>query len=104
MSMKRSTSPVDLGDDGNARKRSKTAQSPIVEVDLAEDFAESPQITYTGEDIDIFNKDPEQLLGRSAALVLEHIGYHGASQEAIEGLCSEAAVCELRFHEIFHFQ
>ncbi|RDW62712.1 hypothetical protein BP5796_11014 [Coleophoma crateriformis] len=37
----------------------------------------------------LFNDEPRQLLLRSVALALEHVGFSGASPEAMEALCAE---------------
>lgn len=41
----------------------------------------------------IFDEDPYQLLLRSVALTLEHVGFTGASPESLEALCAEAETC-----------
>jgi hypothetical protein len=40
-----------------------------------------------------FNHEPSHLLRRSTALVLEHVGFDGATEEALEELCGEAESC-----------
>ena len=42
----------------------------------------------------MFDDDPHQLLLRSVALALEHVGFTGASQEALEAMCAEVETCE----------
>jgi len=41
----------------------------------------------------IFDDAPQKLLQRSCALVLDHVGFDGASQEALDALCSEVDSC-----------
>ncbi|KAL3425830.1 bromodomain associated protein [Phlyctema vagabunda] len=36
----------------------------------------------------LFNQEPEQLLRRSVALALEHVGFDGATPEALESFCA----------------
>ncbi len=40
-----------------------------------------------------FNDEPSHLLRRATALVLEHVGFDGATKEALECFCSEAESC-----------
>ncbi len=40
-----------------------------------------------------FDDDPHRLLLRSIALALEHVGFEGASPEALEAFCAEAETC-----------
>lgn len=40
-----------------------------------------------------FNDEPRQLLMRSAALTLEHVGFTGAHPEALEAICAQAETC-----------
>lgn len=42
----------------------------------------------------LFDDDPHQLLQRSVALVLNHVGFTGATPEALEALCSEVDSCQ----------
>jgi hypothetical protein len=41
-----------------------------------------------------FNDEPSHLLRRATALVLEHVGFDGATKEAIESLCGEVDSCQ----------
>lgn len=43
--------------------------------------------------IDLYDEKPRQLLMRSVAMVLEHVGFDAASPEAIEAICSQAEAC-----------
>ena len=42
----------------------------------------------------LFDDDPRQLLLRSVALILQHVGFEGASKEALEALCGEVETCQ----------
>jgi transcription initiation factor TFIID subunit 8 len=41
-----------------------------------------------------FEDDPHQLLERSIALALQHVGFHAASKEAMQAFCSEVETCQ----------
>jgi hypothetical protein len=43
-----------------------------------------------------------QLLQRSAALVLHHVGFDSASKEALESLCAQASACMYPGRSIKH--
>ncbi|KAH7351118.1 hypothetical protein BKA65DRAFT_593939 [Rhexocercosporidium sp. MPI-PUGE-AT-0058] len=49
------------------------------------------------EKISMFDDDPHQLLLRAVALVLEHVGFTGASPEALEAFCAEVDVYAAHF-------
>lgn len=53
---------------------------------------EDPKIVNVTES-PMFNDDPIYLLQRSVALALQHVGFDGASKEALEALCAEAETC-----------
>jgi transcription initiation factor TFIID subunit 8 len=40
-----------------------------------------------------FEDDPHQLLERTIALALQHVGFEGASKESMEAFCSEVDTC-----------
>lgn len=40
-----------------------------------------------------FDDAPKQLLQRSCALILDHVGFDSASKEALEALCGEVDIC-----------
>jgi transcription initiation factor TFIID subunit 8 len=42
----------------------------------------------------LFDEDPHQLLLRSVALTLEHVGFTAASPESLEALCAEVDTCQ----------
>jgi transcription initiation factor TFIID subunit 8 len=42
----------------------------------------------------LFDDDPRRLLLRAVALALEHVGFDGASPEAMEAMCSEVDTCQ----------
>ena len=90
LSMKRSTSPVRLGNVDQANKRSKTEEGNGTEDGI---MAYLPRTSCNGNDMDLYDKGPLQLLKRSVALALEHVGFDGASLIAIEAICSEADAC-----------
>lgn len=54
---------------------------------------EEPFIHNTMKDT-LFDDDPRQLLSRSVALVLQHVGFDGATKEALEAFCSEVETCQ----------
>lgn len=41
----------------------------------------------------MFDEDPHQLLLRSIALALEHVGFAAATPESLEALCAEVETC-----------
>lgn len=41
----------------------------------------------------LFADEPFHLLQRSAALILDHVGFDGASKEAMESICAQATAC-----------
>jgi hypothetical protein len=41
----------------------------------------------------LFAEEPQYLLERSAALILNHVGFDGASKEALESICAQASAC-----------
>lgn len=41
-----------------------------------------------------FNDEPSHLIRRGVALVLKHVGFDGATKEALEGLCGEVDSCK----------
>lgn len=43
-----------------------------------------------------FDDEPAHLLRRAAAVALQHVGFDGASKEALEELCSEIDACKCR--------
>ena len=54
---------------------------------------EEPVAAKVGK-VEFFNDGPHQLLFRSVALTLEHVGFSGATPEAMEALCAEAETCQ----------
>lgn len=50
------------------------------------------QFDARAHNITMFDDDPHKLLSRSVALALEHVGFSGASPEALEAFCSEVDV------------
>lgn len=42
----------------------------------------------------MFDEDTHQLLQRSVALILQHVGFSAATPEALEAFCAEAEACQ----------
>jgi transcription initiation factor TFIID subunit 8 len=42
----------------------------------------------------MFDDDPHQLLLRSIALALEHVGFTAATPESLEAMCAEVETCQ----------
>ena len=89
MSRKRSTRSDDDSPDEPAKKKSCIEtilpQTPNPEEDLhMAILAGTP----------MFNDTPRELLSRSVATILEHVGFSGASEEAMEALCAEVDTCQ----------
>jgi len=42
----------------------------------------------------VFDDDPHQLLLRSIALTLEHVGFNAATPESLEAMCAEVKTCQ----------
>jgi len=45
----------------------------------------------------LFDDDPRHLLSRSVALILQHVGFDGATKEALEALCAEVEAYAAHF-------
>lgn len=74
---------------------SRGAEKVVSKYQAAEDeTSESEQSMAVVLDKLLFNDDPRQLLRRSVTLALEHVGFTGASAEALEALYSEVDMCE----------
>jgi hypothetical protein len=52
-----------------------------------------PMILAVVTDNPFFDDNPHLLLERSIALALQHVGFSGASKEALESFCTEASAC-----------
>jgi transcription initiation factor TFIID subunit 8 len=81
-----SQSDDDLTDEPTSKKRcveSGQAQSPPLEEDIVPSVPKTP----------LFDEIPRQLLLRSVVLALEHVGFTGAQDEALEAICSEVDAC-----------
>jgi transcription initiation factor TFIID subunit 8 len=89
MSLKRSTSSQsddDSIDESELKKRrfaETLPNTPPPEEDLSSVPSKRP----------MFDEDPHQLLLRSVALTLEHVGFTGASPESLEAMCAEVETC-----------
>jgi len=59
---------------------------------------DAPKIDVSREPL--FDDDVRQLLSRSVATTLKHVGFDGATEEALEGICSEVSTCQ---STILHF-
>ncbi|KAL2071310.1 hypothetical protein VTL71DRAFT_12545 [Oculimacula yallundae] len=85
-------------DDGLAEE--PTSKRRRVDVDMPETPpAELPEGYYKSkaEKVPMFDDDPHQLLLRAVALALEHVGFTGASPEALEAFCGEVDVYAAQF-------
>lgn len=90
ISRKRST-PSHSDDDISDEPSSKRARlSPILPNTPPPEEALSVKKTATP----LFDDDPKQLLLRSLALALEHVGFDGASSEALESFSNEVESCQ----------
>jgi len=80
-------SPSNSGDDEVTEepnlKRRRLECTPL--------FTPPPDVTKNAHSIThhMFNDNARRLLQRSVALILEHVGFAGASPEALEALCAE---------------
>jgi transcription initiation factor TFIID subunit 8 len=43
--------------------------------------------------VELFDEKPRTLLSRAIALALEHVGFEGATREALEAMCEEVETC-----------
>jgi hypothetical protein len=90
MSLKRTTpsqSDDGSGDEPETKKRrfeETLPNTPPPEEELSKATSKRP----------MFDEDPYQLLLRSVALVLEHVGFSAASPESLEALCAEVDTCQ----------
>jgi transcription initiation factor TFIID subunit 8 len=85
-SRKHSQSDDDLADEPTSKRgcvESGQAQSPPLEEDTVPSVPKTP----------LFDEIPRQLLLRSVVLALEHVGFTGAQDEALEAFCNEANAC-----------
>lgn len=91
ISRKRSTpSDSDGGSpDGPASKKRRT--EPILpQTPPPEENIHKAKVVQTP----LFNDDPRELLLHSVAVILEHVGFSGASEEALEALCGQVDACQ----------
>ena len=55
----------------------------------------SEQMSFqTPPDVELFDDKPQKLLWRAIALALEHVGFDGASREAMQAMCDEVGICQ----------
>ena len=112
-SLKRSRSPIEDSpaeeEEGHQSKKIRTesvadeeaqeeTQEEVQEVlEEAQEQAQTPTpkvaVKYGGVNPELFDEIPHQLLKRSVAVILEHVGFSAASPEALEALCSEVETC-----------
>lgn len=84
-----SQSDDSLSEEPNLKKRRvETIMPNTPPPELPEEY-----FTAKAEKIPMFDDDPHQLLLRAVALALEHVGFTGASPEALEAFCAEVDVC-----------
>ncbi|KFY13648.1 hypothetical protein V492_03123 [Pseudogymnoascus sp. VKM F-4246] len=76
-----------------AAKRTKTveAEETITVVDETPSISWDDLITAKPYTQPLFAEEPQFLLERSAALILNHVGFDGASKEALESICAQAS-------------
>jgi hypothetical protein len=92
MSLKRSTPPA-YGEDGGTDE--PMSKRRCVEPTLPHTPPPEEELDIvTPTKISMFDDDPHQLLLRSVALILEHVGFTAASQEALEAVCAEVDTCQ----------
>ncbi|KAI9055769.1 hypothetical protein LZ554_000710 [Drepanopeziza brunnea f. sp. 'monogermtubi'] len=85
VSRKRST-PSD-SEDGHSDESSAKRRRVEVTMPHTPPPEENSQVNFHAAPM--FSDDPHQLLTRSAALVLEHVGFSGAQKDAMEAFCAE---------------
>lgn len=96
-----SESDDDLVDDAVTKKR-RTGSSPSHTPQPQEIPPQPQDIPLQPQEIslptpleaELFNDKPRGLLSRAIALALEHVGFDGASQEAMEAMCEEVESCQ----------
>ncbi|KAL5321614.1 hypothetical protein ACEPPN_009574 [Leptodophora sp. 'Broadleaf-Isolate-01'] len=88
-----SQSDDSLSEEPNLKKRRvETIMPNTPPPELPEEY-----FTAKAEKIPMFDDDPHQLLLRAVALALEHVGFTGASPEALEAFCAEVDVYAAHF-------
>ncbi|KAK6583140.1 hypothetical protein PZA11_004216 [Diplocarpon coronariae] len=94
ISRKRSTtsqSDDDRPDEPTSKRRRVECDLPHTPPPEEENFS-----TNTQENL-MFDDDPHKLMKRSVALALEHVGFSGATPEAMEAFCAEVDAYSSRF-------
>ncbi len=84
---KRSSSGLD--DDVVWEHSSKRQRIELPQTPPPEEVLKASVTTST-----LFDDEPRQLLLRSVALALQHVGFASASPEALESLCAEVDECQ----------
>lgn len=74
------------GEPVSKRRRMKEGEMQLSPTEYA--------ITTVSDSRPSFNEEPSHLLRRATAIVLEHIGFDGATKEALESLCGEVETCK----------
>lgn len=93
-----------------ASKRQRTSDTPENTSPIPIPIAEPQPQPESWDDLitarpytkPLFDDEPMQLLQRSAALVLHHVGFDSASKEALESLCAQASACMYPGRSIKH--
>lgn len=86
ISLKRKSASPSVEEEERSSKKIRQASS--TGQDAQEDFTPNGAVN-----LDLFDEKPRQLLMRSVAITLEHVGFDAASPEAIEAICSQAEAC-----------
>ncbi len=86
-------------DEGDEEPAAEPAAEPVAKRRRTEDFGlQTPPaedvITAILDTRPSFNDEPSHLLRRGAALVLQHVGFDGATKEALESFCSQVDSCK----------
>lgn len=94
-----STSPPSLKRSSPSQTEENTANEPASKRRRIETVAPQtppPDETYIQNitKSPFFDDDPRQLLQRSVALALQHVGFDGATKEALEAMCAEVEACQ----------
>lgn len=84
-----SQSQSDSGFDEPSSKRQRTESIPA----SSQTIEKATPVAPTPEQSRMFDDDPHQLLLRSIALALEHVGFEAATPEALEAFCAQVESC-----------
>lgn len=89
ISRKRST-PSDSGSPDEPASKKRCVETILPHTPPPEEELRKTNVIQTP----MFNDDPRELLSRSVAIILEHVGFSGASEEALEALCAQVDACQ----------